>query len=98
MASRHDEVAKRIAKKFAGDYNAHQGVDVVTDKVAIEVETNQTISDAKQQLQGHQKPAYIAVTSERSIKKAMEATEGTTIGVIDPTGVIVKRSTRKRRR
>jgi len=96
MASRHDEIAKALAQKFGGEYNPAEGVDIVTDKVAIEVETPKTISDAKRQLQGHKKPAYVAVTNERSIRKALEAMEGTTIGVVGPSGKIVKRSTRKR--
>ena len=97
MGSRHDEVARSIAKKFGGEYNPRKGVDIVTGKAAIEVETERTISDAKRQLRGHHKPSYIAVTSQRSIDKAVEATQGTTIGVMDPKGKIIKRSTRKRR-
>ncbi len=96
MGSRHDEVAKNIAKKFGGEYNPAKGVDIVTESVAIEVETERTIARAMQQLQGHRKPSYIAVTDERSVDKAIQATEDTTIGVIDSKGKIVKRSTRKR--
>ena len=97
MGSRHDEVAKGIAAKVGGDYNRGKGVDIVTTKVAIEVETETTIPDAKVQLQGHRKPSYIAVTTKRAVEKAVEATRGTAIGVIDPQGKVVKRSTRRRR-
>ncbi len=72
-------------------------MDIVTKKSAIEVETDSTISDAKRQLQGHRKPSYIAVTNVRAVPKAIEATKGTTIGVMGPDGKVVKRSTRKRR-
>ena len=96
MGSRHDDVAKGIAGKVGGNYNPGKGVDIVTKKSAIEVETDRTISDGKRQLQGHRKPSYIAVTSERAVPKAVEATKGTTIGVMDPSGKVVKRSTRKR--
>ncbi len=97
MGSRHDDVAKGIAKKVGGEYNPGKGVDIVTKKVAIEVETEGTINDAKRQLQGHRRPSYVAVTNQRSVGKAIEATQGTTIGVMDPKGNIVKRSRRKRR-
>ncbi len=97
MGSRHDDVAKDIAKKVGGKYNPRKGVDIVTKKSAIEVETDRTISDAKRQLQGHRKPSYIAVTNKPAVAKAVEATKGTTIGVMGPDGKVVKRSTRKRR-
>ena len=92
----HD-VAKDIAKKVGGKYNPRKGVDIVTKKSAIEVETDSTISDAKRQLQGQRKPSYIAVTNKPAVAKAVEATKGTTIGVMGPDGRVVKRSTRKRR-
>ena len=97
MGSRHDDEAKGIAKKVRGKYNPRKGVDIVTKKSAIEVETDSTINDAKRQLQGHGKPSYIAVTNKRAVAKAVEATKGTTIGVMGPDGKVVKRSTRKRR-
>ena len=98
MASKHDEISKRIAKRYRGKYNPRKGVDVVTSRVAIEVETDRTINDAKRQLQGHRKPSYIAVTTNQSLDKAIKVTQGTTIGVINPAGKIVRPSSRKRRR
>lgn len=96
MGSQHDKVAKRIAKKVGGDYNPGKGADVVTRKVAVEVETEDTIGDAKRQLQGHRKPSYVAVTTKRAVRKAVEQYKDTTIGVMGPDGKIIKRSSRKR--
>ena len=37
---------------------------------------------------------YLAGVNQNAVEKALEATEGTTIGVMDNQGKIVKRSTR----
>ena len=92
----HEDAAKRIAKKVNTEYNFSKGVDIVTTRVAIEVETPETISSAFQQLKGHRKPVYIAGTNIEAVKKALEATENTTVGVMDNTGKIIKRSSRKK--
>jgi hypothetical protein len=94
--SKHDQVAEAIAAKKRTEYNRGPGADIKTSSQVIEVETPQTIGDASRQLRGHKKPAYVAVTSERAIPKALEHYEGTTIGVMGPEGTIVKRSTRRR--
>ena len=91
----HKATSNRLAKKFKTEYNTGKGADIKTKKVAIEVETPDTVADASRQLQGHKKPVYIAGTNKEAVKKAVEATEGTTIGVMDNQGNIVKRSTRK---
>ena len=91
----HKATSNRLAKKFKTEYNRGKGADIKTKKVAIEVETPDTVADASRQLQGHKKPVYIAGTNKEAVKKAVEATEGTTIGVMDNQGNIVKRSTRK---
>ena len=93
----HKATSNRLAKKYKTEYNSGKGVDVQTNKVAIEVETPDTVADASRQLQGHKKPVYIAGTNKEAVKKALEATKGTTIGVMDNQGNIVKRSTRKKR-
>ena len=91
----HKTTSNRLAKKFKTEYNRGKGADIQTKKVAIEVETPDTVADASRQLQGHKKPVYIAGTNKKAVKKAVDATEGTTIGVMDNQGNIVKRSTRK---
>lgn len=91
----HKTTANRIARKLRTDYESQDGVDVVTDKVAVEVETPGSVRDGMRQLQGHRKPAYIAGTNQEAVEEALEQTEGTTIGVMDNQGRIVKPSTRK---
>lgn len=95
MGTSHDSTARRIARKNNTDYNASQGPDVVSAGRAIEIETENTVNDGLRQLQGFNKPVYIAGSNQAATKKALEATKGTTVGVMDPNGKILKRSTRK---
>ena len=95
MPSKHDATAKNIAKKEGTTYNEGQGPDVNTAKRAVEVETTDTVRDGFRQLRGFQKPVYIAGADQEATQKAVEATKGTTVGVMNPQGKIVKRSTRK---
>ncbi len=92
----HKTTATRIAKKYGVDYNNREAVDIKSSRAAIEVETPDTVSEATSQLQGHRGPVYIAGTNQNAVDKAIEVTKGTTIGVMDNQGNIVKRSTRKR--
>jgi len=86
MASEHDKTAERIAGKLGGKYNRGQGPDVNTPSQATEVETAETVEDAKRQLRGFKKPVYIAGAAAKATKKAVKSTEGTTIGVRDQNG------------
>ena len=97
MVTKHDRTALKIAKQKGTDYNRGQGPDVITPRQVIEVETAGTVRDGLRQLQGFQKPAYIAGADVAATKAALEATQNTTVGVIDQSGKIVKRSTRKSR-
>ena len=92
----HKIAANRIARKLNTQYNNSDGVDIVTKNIAIEVETESTVKKGLRQLQGHKKPSYIAGANQKTIKKALEATEGTTIGVMDSQGNIIKKSSRKK--
>lgn len=92
----HKTTANRIAKKFNVEYNSGEGVDVKSRRAVVEVETPNTVSDAPGQLQGHPGPVYIAGTNQQAVEKALEITDGTTIGVMDNQGNVVKQSTRKR--
>ncbi len=94
--SKHDETAKHIAEQKGVDYNKGQGPDIKTPRQTIEVETPNTIGDAGHQLQGHRGPVYVAVTDDKAIPKAVERYDGTTIGVMDSSGKVVKLSTRKK--
>jgi len=92
----HKITANRIAKKMKTEYNDGKGIDIKSTNAAIEVETPETVADALGQLRGHRGPVYIAGTNKEAIKKAMETTKGTTVGVMDNQGNIKKQSTRKR--
>ncbi|MCY3808017.1 MAG: hypothetical protein OXG58_01015 [Gemmatimonadetes bacterium] len=96
MASKHDQTARRLARREGVDYNQGQGADIISNRRAIEVETASTARDGLRQLQGHRKPVYIAGADEEATKVALEAAEGTTVGVMDSDGNIVKSSSRKR--
>ena len=92
----HKITANRIAKKMNTEYNEGKGVDIKFTNATIEVETPETVADAPGQLRGHRGPVYIAGTNKEAVNKAMETTKGTTVGVMDNQGNIVKPSTRKR--
>ncbi|MFC1495197.1 hypothetical protein ACFL6W_07950 [Thermodesulfobacteriota bacterium] len=91
----HRTTANRIAKKLKTNYNSGKGADVKSAKATIEVETLETVSDAPGQLRGHRGPAYIAGTNQAAVQEALKVTQGTTIGVMDNQGKVVKKSTRK---
>ncbi len=94
----HKTTANRISRKLGKDYNSGPGADIITNRLIVEVETPETVSDAKRQLQGYRKQVYVAGTNQEAVNKALEATQGTTIGVMDNKGKIVKKSTRKKTR
>ena len=92
----HITTANRLASKFKTNYNKGKGPDIKTDKFAIEVETEDSVSDSSRQLRGFKKPVYVAGTSQKAVQKAVEKYKNTTIGVMNNQGKIVKRSTRKK--
>ena len=92
----HKTTANRIAEKLGTEYNAGEGVDIKSPRATVEVETPETVADAPRQLRGHRGQVYIAGTNKEAVEKALEVTKGTTIGVMDNRGNIVKRSTRKK--
>jgi len=94
--SKHDKVANRIAKQEGTSYNKGPGADIQSNRRAIEVEKPNTIGDAGRQLKGYKKPVYVTVTDPKAIPKAVKHYKNTTIGVMTPSGKIVKRSTRKK--
>ena len=92
---KHKKTALRVAKKFGAKYNRGEGADIQADSVVIEVETELTVDGGLQQLQGYRRPVYIAGTNQAAVAKALEKTKGTTVGVMDNKGEIVKESTRE---
>lgn len=91
----HRTAANRIARKLGTVYNDGKGPDIKSKQAVVEVETPETVNDAPKQLKGYQAKVYIAGTNREALKKALEVTQGTTIGVMDNQGNIVKPSTRK---
>ena len=96
MPSKHDIVSNRLAKKEGAKYNKGQGPDINTSRRAIEVESENTAKDGLRQLQGFRKPVYIAGSTPEATKKATEVTKGTTVGVMNQQGKVLKPSSRKR--
>lgn len=94
--TKHDKTANRIARKEGTAYNEGQGPDINTGRRAVEVETKDTVQDGLRQLQGFRKPVYIAGADRKATEAALDATAGTTIGVMSHTGRVIKRSTRSR--
>ena len=94
--TKHDKIAQGIAANKGTSYNRGQGPDIKTPRQVIEVETTNTIDDAGRQLQGHKGPVYVAVTDDKAVPKAVERYDGTTIGVMDSSGKVIKPSSRKR--
>ena len=92
--SAHNDTARRIAQRYRAEYNRKKGPDIVTDKVAIEVETAKTVSDGFRQLRGFRKPVYIAGATPQATDRALEKARDTTVGVMDQNGEILKKSSR----
>ena len=96
MPTKHDTTAQRIANKKGVPYNQGQGPDIKTPRQTIEVETTNTIPDAGRQLQGYRGLVYVAGADAAATKEALDHYEDTTIGVMDPSGKILKPSIRKK--
>ncbi len=90
----HKTTANRLAAIHDVDYNQGQGADIRANHVTIEVETPDTIADAGRQLQGYRGPVYVAGTNKEAVERALDRYDGSTIGVMDNQGNIVKPSTR----
>lgn len=90
--SKHDKIAKYLAKKHKTGYNEGPGPDVKAKKRIIEVVAHESdLYSSLDQLKGFQKPRYIATPSQL-IKKAKKVTERTGIGIMSPTGTIRKKA------
>ena len=90
--TKHDRIAKHIAKRKGTVYHSDEGVDVRTPTQAIEVEVDPaTFAEGIQQLQGSRKARYLAVPNE-FVGEAKERTEGTGVGVMNEHGTIKKRA------
>ena len=96
VMTKHDEIAEKLAKKFSTQYKAQQGIDLVMQDRVVEVETKKAgIYQGIKQVEKSSKARYLAV-NKPNIKNALEATQGTGIGVMGETGKIIKKSSRKK--
>jgi len=94
--SKHDEIAKKLAKKFGTEYKSHKGIDIMLPDRVIEVETKKEgIRQGINQVIRSSKARYLAV-NKQNIKNALDATKGTGIGVMSETGKIIKKASRKK--
>ena len=94
MPTIHDVTARRIANMKDVPYNRGPGPDIITPFEAIEVETVNTISDARRQLQRYRRSVYVAGADDLTTQVALVYYSDTDIGVMDPFGKVLKRSTR----
>jgi hypothetical protein len=94
--SKHDEVANKLAKKFKTEYKSDKGIDLVLPTKVIEVETQKVgILQGIKQVEKSQKARYLAV-NKININNAIQATEGTGIGIMSEAGKIIKKASRKK--
>ena len=92
--SPHDLVAEHIARIYGAQYNRGAGADIVTNDMAIEVETYYTVPNAERQLSDYNCPVYVAGSSESAAQRAIGYYGIYDIGVMDSNGIIRKNSTR----
>ncbi len=93
----HKATANRLAKKHGTPYNKGKGADIKGEKITVEVETPETVAEGLRQLSGYRNPVYIAGTNQEAVQGALKVTDGTTVGVMDNQGRVIKKSTRKRK-
>jgi len=94
--TKHDKIAEKLAKKFNTQYKSQKGIDLVTQDRVVEVETKKAgIYQGIKQVEKSSKARYLAV-NKINIDNALEATQGTGIGVMSESGKIIKKAARKK--
>ncbi|RMH81055.1 MAG: hypothetical protein D6681_18405 [Calditrichaeota bacterium] len=95
-SKKHQRLAKQLASKLKTEYNSAKGVDIKTRDAAIEVEVSKETLDhgIRQLLRSRKVKKYLAVPQGLK-NEAIKKTQGTGIGVMDPSGKIIKRSRKK---
>ena len=92
----HDVVAIRIAARYNTFYNRGEGADIEANRMAIEVETLDTVEDAERQLAKYRFQVYVAGVNDATTRKARIHYAISDIGVMNSNGDIVKKSSRIR--
>ena len=98
--SLHNKIAKKLAKKFGTKYKSDEGIDIVDRKRrrVIEVEVREeSLSQGMDQVIRSVMARYLAVP-KKLIKKAKEVTKGTGVGVMNESGRIIKKASRKKKK
>lgn len=93
--SKHDKIAKNLAREYMTEYNKGRGPDIKARNRIIEVATHKSnLHSSLKQLSHYQKPKYIATTPDlvKKVKEVKEVKEGTGIDVMGPTGTIRKKA------
>ncbi len=94
--TKHDEIAKKLAKKFGTEYKSDKGIDLVLPDKVVEVESKKgSLNQGIKQVEKSQKARYLAVP-KNLVNDAKEITKNTGIGVMNETGRIRKRASRRR--
>ncbi len=87
-------VAQALARKYGVPYNRGHGPDIRTDEVIINVENAKTLETACLRLRGYRGPVYVACANDEDIADAEWWTDGSTVGIMNAEGRILKKSTR----
>lgn len=93
MASRAS-IARALAAKYGVAWNRGHGPDIRTEDIIINIENVRTLDTACGRLRGFRGPVYVACANDQDIADAEYWTEGSTVGIMDARGKILKKSTR----
>ena len=89
----HTATLNRICRRYGLSANQDgEPFDIQTGELVIEVETSASVPEAVTRLTSLPAPVYIAVTNKEGIGFAREQVEGTSIGLLDPKGDVIRPS------
>ena len=89
----HTATLNRICRKYGLQANSDgQPYDIQTCELIIEVETSASVPEAVKRLDSLPSPVYIAVTNKEGIGFAELHVQGTSIGLLDPQGNVIRPS------
>ena len=94
MSKIHDIVANRIAKKLNTSYNRGRGPDIYKYPTVVEVVLAHEVEKGMESIKMFEGPTYLAGATQLAIERTKKHAKGTSIGVMDQFGKILKRSTR----
>jgi hypothetical protein len=86
----HSAVVNRILARYQGTLAEDGAIDIIAGEMLIAVETTATLPANIAQILEISGQRYVAVTNQESLVEALRLTEGTSVGVMDARGEIVK--------